>query len=104
MANIYTGITKVYNVLLKSWAYAKVAERTGMSLPEIELFKECYKESAVYYTKKLSIFLKSKQLKRKAAKVELLQQAFEPKNITPAKAAVTEALKSGKTKVISTSK
>ncbi len=43
----------------KAWGYAKMAEKTGMTIAEIELLKTANATAINHYINKASIFLKS---------------------------------------------
>ena len=44
---------------MRSYAYAKMVEKTGMPVTEIMLMKDGYKTCVRYYSKNLSVFLKA---------------------------------------------
>ena len=60
---------KYVNLGLKSYGIAKYAEKTGMTIPDLILYKESLKDCSRYYSKKVSIFLKEHALKSKTKKL-----------------------------------
>ena len=52
-----TGL-KYINLGWKSYCTAKIGMKTGMTMPEIFLYKELVKDCNKYYSSKISIFLK----------------------------------------------
>lgn len=60
---------KYVNLGWKSYCTAKIAEKTGMAIPELILYKESVKDCSRYYSKKVSIFLKAHTKKSKTKKL-----------------------------------
>ena len=69
---------KYFNTGWKSYCAVKIAEKTGMTIPELMLYKESTKECSQYYCKKLSLFLKEYRAKRLERKMQTLQTQLQP--------------------------
>ena len=61
---------KYVNAGLKSYCTVKFAEKTGMTIPELMLYKESVKDCSQYYSRKVSIFLKEYAQKSRAKRLQ----------------------------------
>ena len=68
---------KYFNAGWKSYCTAKVAEKTGMTIPELMLFKESTQNCGQYYCKKLSLFLKEYTQKSRAKRLQRKMQTLQ---------------------------
>ena len=65
LRTILRNSLKYFDAGWRSYCTAKVAEKTGMTIPELMLYKESMKDCSFYYCKKLSLFLKEHNQKSK---------------------------------------
>ena len=70
---------KYANTGWKAYCTVKVAEKTGMTIPELMLYKESVKNCSKYYSGKVSIFLKEFAQKSRAKKLQRKMQASQNK-------------------------
>lgn len=71
---------KYFNIGWKSYCAAKIAEKTGMTLPELMLYKESVRECGQYYSRKVSIALKEYAQK---SKLKRLQRKISTSQLQP---------------------
>lgn len=50
----------------KSYAYAKLMQKTGLTPPELDLYKEAYKTTSKALNSKVSIFIKKTVISKRA--------------------------------------
>ena len=71
---------KLLNAGWKSYCTVKMAEKTGMTYPEILYYKDVVKDCSQFYSKKLSLFLKEKAQAKKAARLTRMSQQVQSTN------------------------
>lgn len=57
---VFKQVFKYINTGMRAFAYVKMCEKTGMSLPEIVMYKECYKAGLNAVGQKFNIYLHKK--------------------------------------------